>query len=181
VNPPNELANSTNGHTGKSGFADSGSPKALPEQCAAELMEAIPPVMQFIRTEMRSQNAPVLSVPQFRALNYLRRHPDASLSEVAEHVGITRASASTLIERLVQRSFVTRADDPNERRHVMLNLTEMGSNHLQQARTATLHKIAILLEMLSPEELNQLCTSLATLKDLFTTAIAEPDGTHPSN
>jgi DNA-binding MarR family transcriptional regulator len=74
----------------------------------------------------------------------------------------------------VQRGFVHRVTDPNERRHVKLSLTEMGNDQLQQARTATLHQTATLLHTLYSEDLAQLCQSLARLKELFTAATAEP-------
>ncbi|MBD2101646.1 MarR family winged helix-turn-helix transcriptional regulator [Leptolyngbya sp. FACHB-261] len=144
-----------------------------PEQCAAQLMDAIPSAMQFIRAEMRSQSISLLSVPQFRVLAYLRRHPDSSLSEVAEHIGVTRATASTTTERLVQRGFISRVEDPKERRHVMLNLTEMGSTHLQQSREATLHKIAALLTALPHDQLASLSEGLVVLHQLFEAIISE--------
>lgn len=137
------------------------------EQCAADLMDIVPTVMQFIRAEMRAQHEADLSVPQFRVLAYLRRHPDSSLSDVAEHIGVTRATASAMTDRLVQRGFVSRVEDPNERRHIMLNLTEIGSIHLQQARAATLATITTLLSPLSTDQLATLATSLTLLKHLF--------------
>ena len=45
--------------------------------------------MRLVRQEMRNHAAPRLTVPQLRALLYLKRHPDASLSAVAEHLGIS--------------------------------------------------------------------------------------------
>jgi DNA-binding MarR family transcriptional regulator len=107
------------------------------EQCAAELMETIHPIMQFIRVEMRSQREPSLSVPQFRLLAFLSRHPGISLSEVAEHLGVTRATASAMTDRLVQRSYVDRAVHPQERRQIMLKLTDSGQNLLEQTKSPT--------------------------------------------
>jgi DNA-binding MarR family transcriptional regulator len=139
------------------------------DHTATQLMTTIPAIMQFIRSEMRSQREPSLSVPQFRFLEFLSRHPGASLSEVAEHVGVTRASASTMTDRLVQRGLVNRAEDPSERRHIMLNLTEPGSTRLAQMRDATRRQMAALLEELPPEELATVCAGVATLARLFET------------
>jgi DNA-binding MarR family transcriptional regulator len=136
-------------------------------QAAAELMEAMPAIMQFVRTEMRTQREPSLSVPQFRVLAFLSRHPNVSLSEVADHIGITRAAASTMIDRLVQKGFVDRKDDPNERRHLMLTLTELGSNGLEEMRNRTRQTIAELLDELTPNELGQVSAGLALLGRVF--------------
>ena len=147
-------------------------PQAM--QCATELMETIPAVMQFIRTEMRGQNAALLSVPQFRVLGFLSRHPGSSLSEVAEHLGVTRATASAMTDRLVQRGFLSRVDDPQKRRQVMLHLTEIGSNQLQQSRGKTRDTIAALMQPLTEEQLLDMSTGLAILRKVFESLEPEP-------
>ena len=74
------------------------------QQCAARVMEAVPLVMRFIRADMRAINATDMSVPQFRTLAFLDRNPGASLSELAEHLGVTRATASANTEVTVPLS-----------------------------------------------------------------------------
>jgi DNA-binding MarR family transcriptional regulator len=139
-----------------------------PEQCASELMETIHPVMQFLRTEMRKQREPSLSVPQVRLLGFLSRQPGVSLSEVAEHLGVTRATASSMTDRLVQRKLVDRSEDPQERRQVMLRLTATGQEQLNQIRNMTRLRIAGLLGKLSTEELKSLSAGINLLGEVFT-------------
>lgn len=141
--------------------------KITAEQCAADLMETIHPIMQFIRTEMRNQREPSLSVPQFRMLAFLHRHPGVSLSEVAEHLGVTRATASIMTDRLVQRGLIDRSEHPQIRRQIMLKLTETGDDRLQQMRQATRHKLAALLDQLTPEELAEISAGLSALNRVF--------------
>src|SRR5881409_3039307 len=82
--------------------------------------------MRVVRSEMRHQGALVVSVPQFRALAFVERHPGVSLAGVAEHLGVTAPTASTIVERLVRRRLVGRVPDPEERRRVVLSLTPAG-------------------------------------------------------
>lgn len=142
-------------------------PRLTPSECADQLMDTIHPVMQFIRTEMRSHREPSLSVPQFRVLAFLDAQPGASLSEVAEHLGVTRATASTMTDRLVQRGLVDRVEDPQERRQIMLSLTATGSKQLQEMQRLTSCKIADLLQELTMEELENVSTGLSILKQVF--------------
>lgn len=137
------------------------------EQSAQAVMEAVPPVMHFIRTEMRRHGSPALSVPHFRALAYLKRHPGASLSDVADHQGITRATASTMVDRLVQNGLVDRAADPEERRRAVLTLTVAGAELLKSARAATRSRVAEALSRLSPEQVATLTSAMALLHQLF--------------
>src|SRR5579883_3335995 len=121
------------------------------EQCAGLVMENIPPIMRFVRAEMRRHGAPGFSMPQFRALAFLSHHPGASLSSVADHLGVTLATASTIADRLVRHGLVTRALHPHERRRLTLNLTGRGSQILQQARDATRLCMAGMLADLTPD------------------------------
>lgn len=140
------------------------------QQCAAKMMETLPIITQFFRAEMR-RNASFLteslSVPQFRMLAFLDRHPGASLSQVAEHLGVTRATASNLTDRLVQKNLVSKVENPQERRHVLLNLTETGKYHLQQVRAMTSARIASVLADLPKEQLQSVVEGLTVLYNAF--------------
>ncbi|MCG6134614.1 MAG: MarR family transcriptional regulator [Nostoc sp. LLA-1] len=137
------------------------------EECAARVMETVPLMMRFIRADMRVHSAASLSVPQLRSLAFLNRNPDASLSDLAEHLGVTCATASATTERLVQRNFVQRVDDPQERRRVLLNLTEEGRHHLKQSQDQTRAHIAELLDNLTPEQISHIEEGLGLLKNVF--------------
>ncbi|MBW4633026.1 MAG: MarR family transcriptional regulator [Iphinoe sp. HA4291-MV1] len=137
------------------------------QECAAKLMETIPLLMRFIRADMRTHSADSLSIPQLRSLAFLNRNPGASISEVADHLGVTCATASTTIERLVQRNLVERTDNPQERRRVILNLTKEGKQQLEQSQEKTRAHIVEILECLTPEQVAHIEEGLALLKDVF--------------
>jgi len=134
-----------------------------PELCAREVMETVPLVMHCIRTEMRSRRALSLSVPQFRVLTFLSREPGAPLSSVAEYLGISRSTASAIVDRLVRRKLVSRTAHPQERRCVVLTLTTTGAQHLQQARDAACADMAKVLAGLSAADLLQVTEGLMLL------------------
>src|SRR5436190_24215904 len=94
-----------------------------PAGCARAVLDGMPPVMWFIRRQMRRHRTAGLSVPQFRALALLDRFPTASLSLLAEHLGSSQPSASRLVTGLVSRGFVTRKECVDDRRQVALPLT----------------------------------------------------------
>jgi DNA-binding MarR family transcriptional regulator len=141
--------------------------KKASEQCAAQVMETVPLVMRCLRADMRARKSTELSVPQFRTLAFLDRNPGTSLSQLAEHLGVTRATASANTERLVQRDYVDRCDDPEERRKVVLNLTEAGKQHLYQTRAQTRAYISELLNDLTEEQVAQIDDSLNLLRQIF--------------
>lgn len=147
--------------------------KPTAADAASELMEAMPLLMQYIRTEMRRERDDTLSIPQFRVLAFLSRHSDASLSEVAEHLGVTRATASTMTERLVRKGLVDRAEVPHERRQIMLNLTATGNDCLEEMRGIVRRKITHLLNNLTTDELEQVSAGLKILRQVFSAQKSE--------
>ena len=138
-----------------------------PDDCARALLEVVPPIMRVIRAEMRSQTTPDLSVPQFRVLSYLNRSAGSSLSEVADHIGLTRPAMSVLIDGLVHRKLVTRDTDPSDRRRLELSLTRQGQSLYAAARQHTQAQLAARLQTLSPAQRGALADSLEQLRGLF--------------
>ena len=137
------------------------------ETCAAAVMDTVPLVMRIIRTEMRSHRTPDLSVPQFRALLYVNRRAGASLSDVAEHLGLTLPSVSKLVDKLVVRGLITRESAPDDRRRVILMLTPGGQAALQAATQATQARLADRLAALSPDELDTVIEAMNLLHRVF--------------
>ncbi len=140
-------------------------PPSLSE-CAEQLLEVTPLIMRRIRAEMRRRTMPGLSVPQFRALNYLRQHPGASLNVVAEHLGLTPPTASKLIQKLVADRVVARRV-ASDRRRVCLSLTHSGITALSVARVETRQQLADGLKCLAKEEAAALPVALRGLGRAF--------------
>ena len=88
----------------------------LVEETAHQVLDVIPLVMRTIRSEFRSQRSTELSVPQFRTLAFLRNNDGASLSSLANHLGLTLPSMSKLVDGLVSRGFVARTEHQGDRR-----------------------------------------------------------------
>jgi DNA-binding MarR family transcriptional regulator len=143
-----------------------------PELCAREVMETVPLIMRFIRTEMRSRRGPSLSIPQFRVLTFLSHRPGAPLSGVAEHLGVSRSTASAIVDRLVRRKLVRRTVHPQERRSVVLRLTPAGVQHHQEAREAAGVHMAKVLAGLSAADLLQVTKGLNLLGSAFKVIVA---------
>jgi DNA-binding MarR family transcriptional regulator len=136
-------------------------------ECAAKVMETIPLVVRFVRADMRTHSTECISLPQLRALAFINRNPETCLSDLAEHLGVTCATASITIERLVQRNLVQRTDHPQERRRLALNLTKEGTQLLNQSQEKTRTHIADLLNGLTPGQISQIVESLNLLQDVF--------------
>lgn len=122
--------------------------------------------MRRIRTEMRRRTMPDLSIPLFRALRFLRDHPGASLSELAEALSLTMPTASKLVQRLVVRKVLERRIG-DDRRRVHLTLTEEGRLAFALARVETARQMEESLQSLSQDELATVSAALSILGRAF--------------
>jgi DNA-binding MarR family transcriptional regulator len=142
--------------------------QSISEQCAREVLEVVPLVMGVIRSQFRKYGALELSIPQFRTLHFLSQHKGASLSEVAEYIGLMLPSMSALIDGLVTRNFAIRRTSQNDRRRMTLTLTERGHATLRSARKATQMYLAEQLGHLTQTDRVKIMKAMKVLRPIFT-------------
>jgi DNA-binding MarR family transcriptional regulator len=143
-------------------------------ECAREVLEVVPLTMRVIRGQLRRYGTKEVSVAHFRTLAYLNRHEGASLSEVAEHIGLSMSSMSELIDDIVTRGLVNRQTQPQDRRRITLTLTDHGSTTLRKAREATASYLERKLSHLSAPERASVFGGMQILKSVFTETIDQP-------
>jgi len=135
--------------------------------CSAEILEAVPLVMRFIRSQMRRHRGSDLSVPQFRALVYLSRSPGISLSALADFLALSLPATSRLVEGLVRRSLVDRRIPSGNRRLVALSVNAHGRRIICAAREATERRLAEVVASLRSDERAAIQRGLRALRGGF--------------
>ena len=98
---------------------------------AASLVEIIRQWMDAVATRAlhdhaRYAKASGLSMPQFFVLMQLYQRGRCGVTDIGNHMEITSAAASQLIDRLVTSGLLARAEDPADRRAKQIALTEKG-------------------------------------------------------
>ena len=145
-------------------------PKLL-DSCAHALMDTSPQILQAIRVEMRRGRGADISIPQFRTLRFIQRHPDSSLSDLAEHLGLALPSVSKLVDGLVKQEHISRKESAEDRRKITLLLTETGASIVDSARADARANLAEKLKHLSDDDLKTISQAMLILHPIF----ANPD------
>lgn len=138
-----------------------------PTDCAAEILEAVPAAIRFIRAQMRRHRGSDLSVPQFRTLAFIHSHPGTSLSAVSDWLGLSLAATSRLVAGLVKKKFVSRRIPPGNRRVVALSISARGDRTVSAARRATVMRLAAVVAPLSDDERGAIRSALFALRHEF--------------
>ncbi|HEX5548827.1 MAG TPA: MarR family winged helix-turn-helix transcriptional regulator [Ktedonobacterales bacterium] len=150
---------------------------ALATELATLTLETIPAAMRTIRKMMRAEveGDQNLTIPQLRALGFIERNRDVSLSDVAGHLGIPLSGASRLVDKLVADKLVTRATATVDRRKVILSLLPAGEDLRTRVRQRTLQRLDVMFQRLTPAELDAIASALPVLRGLFSNEPNEPN------
>jgi len=101
------------------------------------------------------------------ALGFVSRNPGASLSEVAEHVGLTLPSMSKLNDGLVARKLVTRVTATADRRRLVLAVSPRGRAVLEARRAAARARLAERVASLPPAHRAVVIGAMRALRPIF--------------
>ena len=74
------------------------------------------------------------SFAQMNSLFFIHHHEQKTINHLATHLGISKAAASQMIERLVDCGLVNRDEDPQDRRSKLLSLTEAGLGIIRESK-----------------------------------------------
>jgi DNA-binding MarR family transcriptional regulator len=150
-----------------------------PEGCAQDLLEALPPVMRFLRKHMRCRRDRTISVPQFRTLALLGSAPSVNLSAVADTLDASLPTASRIVSGLVARGWVVRHECASDRRHVELSLTARGQQNLEMARAGAKEYLVQELSRLDAAEVRTISKAMGLLHSVFAQGLQAGDGEKP--
>jgi DNA-binding MarR family transcriptional regulator len=122
-------------------------------------------VMRELAAEFPSN---IVSLNEYDVMFNLSLCPGRTLriKELGEKVLLTQPSISRLVDRLVARGILEKADDPNDGRGTLVRLTDAGVGVYRQA--AVVHAQSITAHMtghLSPDELAELARLCDKLRE----------------
>ena len=110
-----------------------------------------------------------LSLPQYRVLSLLDEG-SAAATALADHLAVSRPHVTAIVDALVERGWVERQPDPEDRRRVSHGLTEPGRAALAAADEAVEARLTGLLDQLSPTAARRAATGLAVWGDALDSA-----------
>ncbi len=93
-----------------------------------------------------------LSMSMIGTLFHLSRKGSAGVTDLGDHLGVTCAASSQMLERLVQQELILRTEDPTDRRVKQIVLTEKGYQVLDEGVRARQGWLDDLVEILTQEE-----------------------------
>jgi DNA-binding MarR family transcriptional regulator len=95
-----------------------------------------------------------LTMPQLKILIALRLNGSAGGHELAQMLGVSAATMTGIVDRLAAGGYVTRREDPKDRRVRRIELTDSGTRLMDEVAAAGDEHHRQLLDRLTVEELS---------------------------
>ncbi len=89
-------------------------------------------------------------------------------AQIADNIGVTRATITGLVDGLVKDGYVDRSPHPKDRRKLNVNLTKAGNNFLTKLLPDHFRRIAGLMKSLKKKERYSLVDLLAKVEEGIT-------------
>ena len=121
-------------------------------------------------TLMSSIKEEGLSMSQVNALFHLKYKGPGTVSGIAEKLGVTNAATSQMLEGLVSRKFISRIEDPDDRRVKKISVTDKGLKFLNRGmeeRNIWLKALASIIPRERKQEVLNAVTLLITETSLL--------------
>ena len=121
------------------------------QETARDLLSILPLLNRVMIIELRQEGGEETTMPQFRVLSSLSEAP-MTVSDVARQRRVSFQSAGELVQTLVERGWIERIANPNDRRQSLLHLTGAGREAFDRSQRHMLERISGLLDALSAEQ-----------------------------
>lgn len=106
-----------------------------------------------------------VTLPQFRLLVVLSTRAAMKLAAVAEQLGVNASTALRMVERLEAAGMVDRRVNPDNRREVLITLTDAGHQVVDDVTARRRDELAKIVASMRPKQRRQLVTALSAFAD----------------
>lgn len=104
-----------------------------------------------------------VTLSQIKVLKLISTSEEVAMADIANHLKIKPASATALVDKMVQQNWIERTNDPSDRRKVYIQMSAEKKEDWAKMHTNEMKKMGEYMSVLSEEEQKQLIQILETL------------------
>ncbi|MBI1279918.1 MAG: MarR family transcriptional regulator [Anaerolineaceae bacterium] len=119
---------------------------------AEQLMRLFPNLGRHISSFLRDTGEEETTLMQVSVLHQIKEH-SLTASDIAKKRRVSLQSASVLVQGMVEKGWIVREPNPNDRRQFLLQITPEGQEKAEATRNQIIQFLTGFMEKLSPEEI----------------------------
>jgi len=104
-----------------------------------------------------------LTIAQLKSLFFIRNQGSTNSGTLAAALGVTPTNTTGIIDRLVKQGLVSRTENPDNRRMLLLRVTDKGEELVAKLRERRREHMSEVLGRMDVDELSILAQGLASL------------------
>ncbi len=104
-----------------------------------------------------------LTIAQVKSLFYIFNEGTTNFRQLAAAMKVTPSNVTGIIDRLVDQGLVSRTENPDDRRMLMLRLTEKGETLITHLRERRNSQMSAILSRMTEDELEAVLKGIAIL------------------
>ncbi len=142
----------------------------IDQEVAKQLLSTFIKLNNWLRYQFHHQNAAYgthLTSAQFKTLFMLRRMQPCKMRDLSDHSYVSTSSLTIMLDKLTEENLVERFTIPEDRRVVMVRLTDRGHALLDEVEKGNLAHLAELLASLTEEDKERLARLLQEVNPLL--------------
>ena len=116
-----------------------------------------------------------LTLTQFRVLVVLQGHGPTRLNRLAQRMGVNASTALRTVDRLVNSGFVDRHENAEDRREVVIELTDRGQRLVRDVTARRRAAIESIAEVMPEERRREFVNALITFAEAADEPLAVAD------
>ena len=101
-----------------------------------------------------------LSINQLHAVMATRKNGPLTITQLADELGVSAPSASAMVDRLVERGYLTRRTHPKDRRKVQIGVSEQAEQQIVRVENQILNSFVDIVDKIGPEVAQKWCDVL---------------------
>lgn len=94
-----------------------------------------------------------ISPQQIRVLEYIYEVPNCSMTQICDYFNLAPSAATRFINRLVKNNFLKRAHSDQDRRKVIISMTNNGTQKIIKRRELRVNSLKKLFSKLTKEDI----------------------------
>ncbi|OGD83182.1 hypothetical protein A3J17_02725 [Candidatus Curtissbacteria bacterium RIFCSPLOWO2_02_FULL_40_11] len=125
-------------------------------QIIEEILHAFHTIRNITKTKAASlghQNH--ITHSQWFVLTIIEHFKKTSIKHIAESMEMSSSAATQLVDGLVQNGYVTRQEDPNDRRSVQIEISPKGKKYIVTTKERRIVEMAEIFDALTDKELEE--------------------------
>ncbi|MBN1190677.1 MAG: MarR family transcriptional regulator [Dehalococcoidales bacterium] len=107
-----------------------------------------------------------LTIAQVKSLFFIFNEGTVNFRQLAAAMKVTPSNVTGIIDRLVEQELVSRTENPEDRRMLMLRLTEKGEVLISNLRERRFNQMSSVLSRMTESELEVVLKGVAVLAEV---------------